>query len=369
MSESDLPVLTRQLLWAAFALGAGFGALARHTHFCTMGAVADWLLFGGTARWRMWLLAMAVAMLGFNLLVASGAVRAADTIYAGTALRWLSLAVGGGLFGVGMVLASGCGARTLVRLGGGNLRSLVVVLVAGLAAWASIRGALAVARIASIDQVQWLLPGGADLPTLAAGLGGTPAQRAGVLGCLCAAALAAWVLARRDGRQPEVLAGGIGLGALVVAMWWLTGVHGHLAEHPQTLEPAFLATNSQRMESFSFIAPMAYLIEWLIYATDGSRVFTQGMAAALGVVAGSAAVALATRSFRWEGFGGAADTGRHLAGAVLMGAGGVTALGCTVGQGLSGVSTLSIGSVLALAGMLGGATLALRWQMRQAEAG
>ncbi len=365
MSEADLPVLTRQLLWGAFVLGAGFGALARHTHFCTMGALADWLLFGGTARLRMWVLAMAVAMLGFNLLVASGAVRAADTLYAGATLRWLSLAAGGLVFGIGMVLASGCGARTLVRLGGGNLRALVVVLVAGLSAWAAIRGVLSVARSASIDRLQLALPGGSDLPSLAAGLGGTPAQRAGVLGAACAAALAAWVLASREGRQREVLAGGLGLGVLVVALWWLTGVHGHLAEHPLTLEPAFLATNSQRMESFSFIAPMAYLIEWLIYATDASRVFTQGMAAALGVVAGSAAVALATRSFHWEGFSGPADTARHLAGAALMGVGGVTALGCTVGQGLSGVSTLSVGSLLALAGMLAGATLALRWQMRQ----
>ncbi|MEK8048692.1 YeeE/YedE family protein [Ideonella sp. DXS22W] len=365
MTEADLPFLTRQLLWAAFALGAAFGALARRTHFCTLGAVSDWLLFGGTARLRMWVLAMAVAMLGFNTLVALGWVRAADSIYAGAALRWLSLALGGLLFGVGMVLASGCGARTLVRLGGGNLRSLVVVLVAGLAAWATMRGVLAVARQASVDRVQLALPGGADLPTLLASLGGTPAQRAGGVGALCALALAAWVLARREGRQADVLAGGLGLGGLVVALWWLSGVHGHLAEHPLTLEPAFLATSSQRMESFSFIAPMALLIEWLIYASDASRVFTQGMAAALGVVAGSAAVALATRSFHWEGFGGVGDTARHLLGAALMGVGAVTALGCTVGQGITGLSTLSVGSAIALAGMLGGATLTLRWQLRQ----
>lgn len=365
MTEADLPLLTRQLLWAAFALGAVFGALARHTHFCTLGAVSDWLLFGGTARLRMWVLAMAVAMLGFNTGVALGWVRAADSVYAAPGLRWLSLALGGGLFGVGMVLASGCGARTLVRLGGGNLRSLVVVLVAGLTAWTTIRGALAVARMASIDRVQLALPGGADLPTLLAGLGGTPAQRAGALGAAGALALGGWALAQREGRRPEVLAGGLGLGGLVVALWWLSGVHGHLAEHPLTLEPAFLATSSQRMESFSFIAPMAFLIEWLVFANDASRLFTQGMAAALGVVAGSAAVALATRSFHWEGFGGVGDTARHLAGAALMGVGAVSALGCTVGQGVTGLSTLSVGSAIALASMIAGATLTLRWQQRQ----
>lgn len=366
MTEAELPALTRQLLWGAFGLGLAFGALARRTHFCTLGAISDLMLFGGSARLRLWVLAMATAMLGFNAMVALGWVKAADSLYAAPTLRWLSLGVGGLLFGIGMVLASGCGARTLVRLGGGNLRSLVVVLVAGLSAWTTIRGAAAVARMATIDRVQLALPGGADLPNLAAGLGGTPGQRAAVMGGLLAALLLIWVLARRDGRQPDVLAGGLGLGALVTALWWLSGVHGHLAEHPLTLEPAFLATSSQRMESFSFIAPMAFLIEWGVYATDASRVFTQGMAAALGVVAGSAAVALATRSFHWEGFGGVADTARHLGGAVLMGVGGVTALGCTVGQGVVGLSTLSVGSAIALAGMIAGAVLALRWQVRHA---
>jgi hypothetical protein len=96
-------------------------------------------------------------------------------------------------------------------------------------------------------------------------------------------------------------------------------------------------------------------------------VLTLGIVSTVGVIVGSALVALVTRTFRWEGFGGVEDTANHLVGAVLMGVGGVTALGCTIGQGLSGLSTLSLGSMLALAGILGGAVLALRYQMWRLE--
>ena len=160
-----------------------------------------------------------------------------------------------------------------------------------------------------------------------------------------------------------MLRAGLGIGAVVVGVWWVSGRLGHVAEHPVTLESVFLATNSQRMESLSFVAPLAYTVDWLILFSDTSKVLTIGIVTTLGVVAGSAAVALATRNFRWEGFAGTEDTANHLVGALLMGVGGVTAMGCTVGQGLSGVSTLALGSFIALAGIVVGAVLALRWQV------
>ena len=147
----------------------------------------------------------------------------------------------------------------------------------------------------------------------------------------------------------------------------ISGHVGHVAEHPQTLEPAFLVTNSQRMESFSFVAPQAYLLDWLLFYSDQSKLLTQGIAAVLGVVAGSFIVALIERSFRWEAFGGVEDMANHIVGATLMGVGGVTALGCTVGQGLSGLSTLSLGSFITLAGLIVGAVLGLRWQAWRIE--
>jgi uncharacterized membrane protein YedE/YeeE len=150
-------------------------------------------------------------------------------------------------------------------------------------------------------------------------------------------------------------------------VWWASGQLGHVAEHPQTLEETFIATNSQRMESLSFVSPIAYTLDWLLFFSDQSKVLTLGIVTTVGVVLGSAVVALATRTFRWEAFGGVEDTANHLVGALLMGVGGVTALGCTIGQGLSGLSTLSLGSVIALAGILGGAVLALRYQVWRLE--
>ncbi|OGA99565.1 MAG: transporter [Burkholderiales bacterium RIFCSPHIGHO2_12_FULL_69_20] len=367
MTDAGLLALQQQVLWAALALGIAFGAIAQRTQFCTMGAVADVVNIGDWSRMRMWALAMGVAMLGFNAMVALGWVKAADTVYAAPELLWLSQAVGGLMFGFGMVLASGCGSKALVRIGGGNLKALVVFLVLGFSAFATLRGVTAVLRVNTLDRVQWALPGGQDLPTLLVGLGGTPGQRALLLGGLIGGALVVWALARREGRHADVLLGGLGIGALVVGAWWVSGVLGHVAEHPQTLEEAFLATNSQRMESFSFVAPVAYVLDGLIFYSDASKRLTQGMVLVVGVVIGSALVAVAGRSFRWEGFRGVEDTANHLVGAALMGVGGVTAVGCTVGQGLSGLSTLSLGSFIAVAGIVVGAVAALRWQVWRLE--
>ena len=367
MTDAALMALQQQVLWAALLLGGAFGAIAQRSHFCTMGAVADVVNIGDWARMRMWALAIGVAMLGFNAMVGLGWVKAANTVYAAPNLLWLSQAVGGLMFGFGMVLASGCGSKTLVRIGGGNLKSMVVFLVLGVSAWATLKGITAVLRSATVDKVSLATPGGQDLPTLAASLGGTPGQRALVIGGLLGCGLVAWALARREGRTGDVLLGGLGIGAAVAGLWWVSGVLGHVAEHPQTLEEAFLATNSQRMESFSFVAPLAYVLDGLVFFSDASKRLTQGMVLVLGVILGSAAVAVANRSFRWEGFRGVEDTANHLVGAVLMGVGGITAAGCTIGQGLSGLSTLSLGSLIATAAIVAGAVAALRWQVWRLE--
>jgi len=368
MQESDLPGLTATVLWAAFGLAVAFGAIAQRTHFCTMGAVADVVNLGDWTRMRMWGMAIGVAMIGFNGMVALGWIDAAQSIYAAPALIWLSNALGGLLFGFGMVLASGCGSKTLVRVGGGNLKSLVVVVVMAVAAYATMRGMLAVARVSTVDKVAFMLPTGQDLPSLLAHATGAPKPWLALgLGGGIGLALLGWALIRPEGRSGEALLAGVGVGAVIVGMWWVSGRLGFVPEHPQTLEPTFLATNSRRMESLSFVAPVAYTVDWLILFSDTSRVLTVAIVTTLGVVLGSAAVALATGSFRWEGFRGTEDTALHLVGAVLMGVGGVTAMGCTVGQGLSGVSTLALGSFIALAGILGGGVLGVRFQAWRVE--
>jgi uncharacterized protein len=368
MQESDLPGLVAQVLWASFALAVVFGAIAQRTHFCTMGAVADIVNMGDWTRMRMWLLAIGVAMIGFNTMVALGWIEARHSFYTGPTLIWLSNLVGGLMFGFGMVLASGCGNKTLVRIGGGSLKSLVVFLVLGLASYATLRGITAVLRVNTVDRVAVELSAPQDLPSLlAAATGFGLPMLALVLGGLIGLALVAFVVARPEGRSGEVWLAGLGIGAVVAGVWWVSGRLGYLEEHPLTLEQSFLATNTGRMESLSFVAPIAYTLDWLILFSDTSKVLTLGIVSTVGVIVGSAVMALATRSFRWEGFGSAEDTANHLVGAVLMGVGGVTAMGCTIGQGLSGVSTLALGSFIALGGIIAGAVLALRWQIWRLE--
>lgn len=364
MEMADLQSLQAQVLWAAFAVAVVFGFIAQRTHFCTMGAVSDIVNMGSWARMRMWGLAVGVAMIGFHLLAWLGWIDPGKTIYATGRIVWLSAIVGGLLFGFGMVLASGCGSKTLVRIGGGSLKSLTVFFVMGFSAFATLSGVLAVARVKTVDTVAFEIGAGAPLPNwIAAAFSLDPALTGLATALLIGGALALWALTSAEFRTGSNLLGGIGLGLAITAMWWVTGRLGFVPEHPETLEAVYLATDTGRMESLSFTAPMAYTLDWLILFSDASNLLTVGVVAVAGVVLGSLLQSLLDRSFRWEGFRSTQDTALHLAGAACMGVGGVTALGCTVGQGLSGLSTLSLTSMIAVTGIVLGAVLGLRFQL------
>jgi uncharacterized protein len=361
VNEANPAALGSVVVWGAFALAFVFGAVASKTNFCAMGAVSDVVNMGDWNRMRMWLLAMAVAILGTAGLQLAGAIDVAKTIYTTPNFTWLSYVVGGFLFGVGMTLGSGCGSKTLLRIGGGNLKSLVVFLVLAVSAYMTIKGLFGVFRAAAIDPVAVALPVTQDLPSLLAKwLGGGRntllAVAAGVIG----AGLLVFVFMSREFRTFDNLLGGAVVGLVVVGGWYLSGHLGYLAEDPATLEEKFFATNSGRMESMSFVAPLAYTLELLMLWSDKSRVMTFGIASVLGMMAGSLAYALATRSFRLESFRDAEDLLRHLVGGVLMGFGGVLAMGCTIGQGLTGISTLAIGSFLTLISIVAGSAITMK---------
>lgn len=368
MQASDLSALNTQVLSAAFALSVLFGAITQRTHFCTMGAVSDVVNMGDWTRMRQWGLAMGVAMIGFAAMAFTGLIDPAKTIHASSRWLWLSALVGGSLFGFGMVLASGCGSKTLVRVGGGSLKSLVVLLVMGLAAFATLKGITAVVRVATVDQVAVEFTTLANLPHLAAAAFGLkPAITGLVLGLALGGALVVWALSGPEFLRADNLVSGLGIGAIIVAMWWVSGHLGFVAEHPDTLNEVFLATNSGRAEAMSFVAPIAYTLDWLLFFSDKSKALTLGVVSVFGVIAGSSVMALWGRTFRWEGFGGTEDVANHLAGAVLMGVGGVTAMGCTIGQGLTGVSTLGATSFVALAAIVAGAVAAFKYQVWRLE--
>ncbi|MCE1182843.1 MAG: YeeE/YedE family protein [Rhodocyclales bacterium] len=358
----EASISTAPVLWGAFAAAFIFGAIGQKTHFCTMGAVSDIVNMEDWSRMRMWLLAIGIAILGAGGLHAAGLIDLGKSIYRTPSFIWLSYLVGGGCFGIGMVLASGCGSKTLIRIGGGNLKSVVVFLVVAVVAYMTMRGVLGVFRVNFLDKAAINLAGGQDIPALltAAGLEAKTAFWLAVLGI--GGGLTAFALIKKDFWTLDNLLGGLGTGLMVVAAWYVSGHLGYLAEHPDTLEEAFLATNSGRMESLTFVAPQAYTLELLMLWSDSSRTMTFAIATVMGVIAGSFAWSLVTKSFRWEGFSSIEDTASHLIGAALMGFGGVTAMGCTVGQGITGFSTLALGSIVTFLAINAAAVATLKFQ-------
>jgi uncharacterized membrane protein YedE/YeeE len=356
LSDPTPAELAPYVTGGAFLLAFIFGAVGNKTRFCTMGAVSDWVNMGDTSRMRMWLLAIAVALLGASALHLAGVVDLAKSIYPGPRFTWLSYVVGGLLFGIGMTLGSGCGSKTLIRIGEGNLKSLVVYVFLGIAAYMTLRGLLGAFRVGVLEKASVTLPAGQDLPAL---LGVNRALIAALIG----GALLAFVYSSRQFRSTfDYTLGGVVTGLVVVGGWYVSGHLGYLAEDPDTLQESFVRTNSGRMESFSFVAPLAFTLEYLMFWTDKSKVITYGIASAAGVIAGSAAYALASRTFRWEGFRDAEDTATHMLGGILMGFGGIVALGCTIGQAVTGFSTLALGSIMTFISIVAGSALTMKVQ-------
>ena len=364
MNETTPAQLIPYVTWGAFLLAFVFGAVANRTNFCTMGAVSDWVNMGDLSRMRMWLLAIAVAVLGAGALQVTGAVDLSKSIYQAPNLLWLSHVVGGFLFGVGMTLGSGCGSKTLIRVGAGNLKSLVVYVFLGIAAYMTLRGLFGAFRVGVLERAAVTLPAGQDLPSLfTTYFGFTKSAWVAILSAVIGGALLVFVYASREFRSSfDYTLGGVVTGLVVVGGWYVSGHIGFVAEDPETLQEAFVATNTGRMESFSFVAPLAFTIEYLMFWTDKSRIVTYGIASAFGVIAGSAVYAIATRTFRWEGFRDAEDTALHIIGGTLMGFGGITALGCTIGQGITGFSTLALGSILTFVFIVIGSAATMKFQ-------
>lgn len=325
-------------------IGLVFGATAQLSHFCTMGCVSDVVLFGSFRRARVWALALAVALAGSQALELMGWVALDRSPYRAPTLPWLGCLVGGVMFGFGMVLAGGCISRNLVRLGGGSLKALVTLLVLAATAGAMLTGVLAPLRSAVARLGTVPLAGDGGVPALLARATGLPqAPLALALTFVLASSLLNFAL--RDPalrRSRGDLATGILLGVLVPLGWLITAAD----TSPQSL---------------NFVPPTAAALAALLRGAAPDL----GLGLVAGTVLGAMAMAARHGRLRLEAFTGRDDMVRHLVGAVLMGAGGVLALGCTIGQGLTGLATLGLASLAAWLAMLAGAW----WGVRYLETG
>ncbi len=359
------------VLLLAFVIAAVMGAVMNKTHFCTMGGVSDWVNIGDTGRMRAWVFSMAVALAGVLMLEAAGTVNLyAETFppYRTPNFAWLRYILGGLMFGIGMTLASGCGSRTMVRIGGGNVKSLFVLGFGALAAYLMMWTSM-------FEQafMPWIAPttvnlarhgvANQELSTVLAGMFGAKGSPAGhlIVGAAVVAGMLWFVLRSVDfrGSRDNILGGAV-VGLAVFAGWWLTG--GPLGKRWK--DYADMATEIParvQVQSYTFVSPMGDSARWLLDPLDLSLV-TFGVAALAGVIAGSFLYALATRSFRVEWFASWEDFGNHAAGGVLMGAGGVLAMGCTIGQAITGVSTLAIGSIVTFFSIVIGSIGTMKYQ-------
>jgi uncharacterized membrane protein YedE/YeeE len=337
----------------SFGIGALFGAVAYKTNFCTMGAVSDWVNIGSKDRLRAWFLAIGIAILATQGLQASGKIDMSQAIYLSPNLGWLGHLVGGLLFGIGMTLASGCGQRTLVRVGGGNLKSLVVFLLLGLTAYMTMRGLLALVRVNVFEttNIGLAASGLSDqgIGTMIAAVTGIDNVKAinWATTIVLGGGMVVFAFAAKSFRHSfDNILAGIVIGLVIPAGWYVTGVVGF-----DDFDPV-------RFESFTFVAPSGESLMYLLTFTGSTIGF--GVAAVGGVIAGAFIYSVASGNFRVETFTDKSDMLRHIAGGVAMGFGGVLALGCTIGQGVTGMSTLAIGSLLTLVSIIFGSALTMK---------
>ena len=342
------------LTLGGFAIGFLFGALVFKTNFCTMGSISDIVSFGDYRRFRAWMLAAAVAIIGAQLLELAGVVELSRSMYLAPNVNWAGNVLGGLMFGYGMVFAGGCASRNLARVGAGDLRALMALIVLGIFAYIAIGGLLGPVR-AWLEQSTAVSLAGVNAPSqglgdlMSAGLGLDRA--AAQLIVSAALVIAALVYCFKDGdfRGSAVhVASGVGVGLCVVAGWALTGLaFDELADRP--VAPI----------SLTFVRPAGDTLEWLQRTTAlGLPGF--GVATEFGTILGSFATAVAMGRFKVTTFSDKGDTVRVLSGAALMGIGGVLALGCTVGQGITGISTLAIGSLISFASIVVGGFAGMR---------
>jgi len=348
--KSPVPSAANIVATSGLLIGLAYGAVALLSGFCLLSGLRGWWADGDSRLIRTYALAAGVAIAAAQLLAASGLVDLGKSIYLQPSFSVPLMFFGGLLFGYGMVLSNGCGSRALVLLGRGNLRSFVVVIVLGIAAQMTLKGLLAPARVAVLQATQATAPV-VSLPALLAsfGIGETFARTlaaSATSGALIIFAFAHAPFQRAWGQ----IAAGVAVGLLVAAGWFATGYLGADEFNPTAVT------------SLTFIAPIADTVQYAMLSTGLSLNF--GITMVAGVFAGSLVTALLTRRFRLEGFNSPRHMLRSIGGAALMGAGGAMAYGCSIGQGLTGLSTLALASFVAVGGILLGSAAGLRGMLR-----
>jgi uncharacterized membrane protein YedE/YeeE len=366
-----------QILLSVFAIAVIMGAVANKTNFCTMGAVSDVVNIGDSGRMRAWLFAVAVALIGVLILEATGTVKLpGDTFppYRTANFAWLRYLLGGVMFGIGMTLGSGCGNKTFIRIGGGNLKSLVLlVFFAAPAAYMMLWGSIGEQGFFDTLFNSWIQPTAISLQNygiqsqeLGAIVGGLLGMQDVatlhlVVGAIVALLLLVFIFKSADFRGSfDNILGGAVIGLAIVAGWWITGgAMGREWVDWAAFEPS--APSRVAVQSYTFISPMGDGMRYVL-SPKNTALINFGVMALAGVIVGSFLYSLLARKFRIEWFVNFKDFLAHAIGGILMGIGGVLSMGCTIGQGVTGVSTLALGSMITFGAIVFGSALTMKVQ-------
>lgn len=335
-------------------VGLVFGFIVQRTNFCAMGSISDILSFGDYRRFRSWLLAAATALIGAQVLQSAGAVNLGQSMYLNANFNWLGNIIGGLLFGIGMVFAGGCTSRNLVRAGGGDIRSVFVLMIVGLFAYMTIGGIIGPVRaelqaLSQVDLAGYALESQSMGAMIAKAAGQEERIGSWIMVAAIAGAMILYCFKDASFRgSPSHLIAGLGIGLCIVAGWAVTGLaFDEFADQPQN--PI----------SLTYVRPAGDTLEYL-------RRFTADMVpgfavtSVFGALAGAFLAAVTAGKFQLTTFADTGDTLRNMSGAVLMGIGGVMALGCTIGQAVTGLSTLAIGSLVTFGALIVGGIIGVK---------
>lgn len=312
----------------AFLIGLTYGVVAQKTQFCFSGAIKDFVLTKSTRRAASVLTAVITAIIASQVLAHAYEIDLAKSVYLQSDINYFSILLGGGLFGAGMMLADGCSSRHLVKFSQGDLYSLVTIIFIAVFGYMSAKGILAIG-LEPIIKNEWLLRVSAWFPNQALSI-------YLIIGLLLAAL---WKVVPRFKNLVSCM-DGVVVGSLIGGAWYVTGVLGFDDFEPLPLE------------ALSFVFPSGKTLEYLMFFSGSTLSFS--VSVVFGIILGAFFMSFFNKKYR---FGCVISQKNNklrngIIGGMLMGIGGIMAMGCTIGQGLSGISTLAFASFLAISSIM-----------------
>lgn len=306
-------------------IGIAFGVIAQKKQFCFSGSIKDYILTKSTKRGASVIMAMIVAIISTTLMANYFQIDLTQSAYFKNNINYFAIITGGLLFGAGMMIADGCSSRSLVKYAQGDTSALITLIFIGIFAYATTKGLLYGILDPFINNT--------FLIEISANLENFKMNIFVVLAILVAILL--YII--KKVKRVFSLFDGVLIGLLVSVAWFVTGYIGQ-----DSMERVIDLTG------ISFVYPSAKTLELFTYYEVNELSFAISMV--IGVLIGTFVMSFINKKYSFGCTSGQNinKVKYNMIGGALMGVGGIMAIGCTVGQGLTGLSTLAFSSALAI---------------------